>query len=66
MKKIFLAVVILTLSGCATWDTKSDTEKKAWIIGGAVVIAAGLLSTQEDNFIVGQSNQPCFESVCGE
>lgn len=60
--KTLVLVLVLTLSGCATWNEKSDTEKQAWIISGAVVIAAIALSQQEDKIILGQDN--CFESEC--
>ena len=59
----FLALlVILGLSGCATWADKSDTEKQAWILGGAAVLVGVALSKQEDTVNIGQDN--CFESQC--
>ncbi len=61
MKILVLIVCLLGLSGCATaWQDKSDTERQAWIFGGAIVLGAIALSQQED--VIKQDN--CFESVC--
>lgn len=63
MKKILLIIVMFGLSGCAaSWETMSDTEKQAWIFGGAIVLGAVALSMQEDNII--DNRDICFESTC--
>ena len=68
MKSIYLALIVVLISGCAAvkWDEKSETEKQAWIIGGAVVLAAVALSKQEDNITIGTTvpQDICFESTC--
>lgn len=65
MKQTILLICVLMFSGCVStsWVEMSNTEKQAWIFGGAIVIAAAALSQQEDKIILMQDN--CFESHCG-
>ena len=50
MKKLFLILIVFSLSGCATaWKEMSDTERQAWIISGAVVIGAALIADAMDS-----------------
>jgi hypothetical protein len=62
MKKLIVLIAALGLSGCAHWEQMSETEKQAWIFGGAIVLGSIALSTQEDKVI--DNRDICFESVC--
>lgn len=48
-----LIIVLLMIQGCA-YNSLSDKEKQAVIIGSSILVGAYLISTQEDNTFITQ------------
>ena len=51
MKGLIIALLALSLSGCAQWNKLSDPEKAAIIVSTAIVIGASVIADSNDKNI---------------
>lgn len=66
MRKIFLVLAVLMLSGCAQWQELSDGEKTGIMVGAAVLIGANLISNTQDNTVNNCISTRSLETGCGK
>ena len=63
--KLIFALLALSLSGCAQWDTLSEGETAGVIVGATVVAGALIIRNGQDNQVYNCISTRSLETGCG-